>query len=193
MDDAPEPARTTAKVVDPDDTPPAVRPVGTLLVGVALVFAAAAVASTAATAISYFETDSPYRFVDQVHLVALRGTNLLIAGLLVGAALLLVAAQFHDVESRWFPRAVGIVGGLGCLAVAAGVFVALDVPTWTQDENTLIALAPGFGASTSERVAAALDGVSVAAVAACAVAACWMLATGRMDFGRGSVDGDDPE
>lgn len=187
MDDASGPivAHEAEDGEDPlDDAPPPVRPVGSLLVAAALVFAAAVVASSAATVISIFDAESQNRSVELVHLAAQHGVTLLSAGLLVGAALLLVAAEFHDVDSPWFPRAVGIVGGLACIAVAAGLFVALDVPSWNQSADPMTQRFSPFSSSLSDRLVMALLGLSVAAIAACAAAACWMLATGRIDFGR---------
>lgn len=188
MTDASDPVRDDA---DDDATAePRVRPVGGLLVAAALVFAGAVVASTAATLISIFDAESENRSIEQVHLAAQHGVTLLSAGLLVGAALLLVAAEFHDVDSPWFPRAVGIVGGLACIAVAAGLFVALDVPSWNQSGDPITQRFSPFSSSVSDRLVMALGGLSVAAIAACAAAACWMLATGRIDFGRGCGDGE---
>jgi len=180
MDDASEP-------FEGDAAPPRARPVGGILTAAALVFAAAVVGSTAATVISVFSADTPTRLVDEMHLAAGRGVTLLTAGLLVGAALLLVAAEFHDVDSPWFPRTVGIVGGLTCIAVAAGVFVALDVPSWNEEVGGMNGYVPLSPTSTTDRIVFALAGLSVAAVAACAAMACWMLATGRIDFGRARV------
>lgn len=169
-----------------DEIAPPVRPVGSLLVAAALVFAGAVIASVAATALFWFSEFESARLIDRLYFVAGNGVTLLHAGLLVGAALLLVAAEFHDVDSPWFPRAVGIEGGLSCVAVAAGVFVALGVPSWGDATTSRF---PQFiSPSTEDRVAWALDGLSVAAIAACAAVACWMLATGRIDFGRDRDD-----
>lgn len=165
---------------------------GNVLVAAAVVFTAAVIASATATVVSVFGTDAPRRFVDELQLAADDAVTLLHAGLLVGASLLLVAAEFHDVDTPWFRRALATVGFVSVVAVVVALYSAIDVAGWGRPTSSIGGVRAEVGQSTSQRIAQGLDGLSVAMIAGCAVAVCWLLAVDRIEFGRGVARPDDP-
>lgn len=165
---------------------------GNVLVAAALVFTVAVISSATATALSVFGTDLPGRFLDELQLAADDAVTLLHAGLLVGASLLLVAAEFHDVDTPWFRRALASVGAVSIGAMVVALYSAIDVAGWDRPSVSIGGVRVEGVPSTSQRIAQALDGLSVAMIAGCAVAVCWLLAAGRIEFGRGMARPDDP-
>ena len=160
-----------------------------LLVPVALVLFGAVVAAVAANVVRVLDATKGYETRPRLLLLSGATVNLLDAGLLLGAALLLLGAVELGGRTPGCDRAIG--SGLAIALVAALVPIYAAV---APGDNR------GFdgsanGPSTTVRVTSFLGGGSIVLVAGCAAVLLWMLMTGRVGGepeAEGSETDDEP-